>query len=69
MKRYTDEDLLIELEHAVQRAGSQRRFAKASGLSPTFVSMVMNGQARPGPVLAAFLGFREDEKRWVRDES
>ena len=54
------------MERAIETAGGLRRFAQNAGLSATFVSAVRHGQS-PGPKLAAYLGYRDDGKKWVRD--
>ena len=66
--RYTDDDVVLELARAIELAGGVRRFAEAADISATFVSLVANRRCRPGPRIAAYLGFVEDDKRWVRQK-
>jgi len=65
--RFTDDDIVAEIERAIERAGSLRRFAKEAGVSPTFVSLVRRSKSPPGETLARHLGFVDDGKRWVRE--
>jgi hypothetical protein len=63
-KRYTDADVLKELERRIEARGL-RAFAREHGMSPTFVSMVRHGQAAVSSRMANALGFVDDGKRWV----
>ncbi len=64
--RYDDEHIRAELERAIASAGGVRRLADACGLTAGFISQVRLGQSPPGPKLAAYLGYREDSVRWVK---
>jgi hypothetical protein len=66
LHRFTDTDLIVALNRAIDDAGGLRKFARQIGLSPAFVSIVSRGEAKPGPRLAEALGFAEDGKRWVQ---
>lgn len=65
-KRYTDADVIKELERRIAEGGGLRPFARFSGLSPTFISMVRHKQTPVSVTIAAHLGFMDDGKRWVR---
>lgn len=55
VKGYTKEDVLVFLENEIKRLGSQAAFARAWGMSPTYVSEVVSGSRDPGPkILTAF---------------
>jgi hypothetical protein len=64
--RYTDEDIRADLQRAIDEAGSLRKLSDECGLSPTFLSQVRRGDSLPGPTLAAYLGYEDDGKRWIK---
>lgn len=49
-------DALEVIRRAVEKAGSQKAFAKANGLSEPYVSDVMNGRRDPGPRILEAVG-------------
>jgi hypothetical protein len=66
MKRFTDEDIRLEVAALAVEIGT-RQLAKRLGVSPAFVSLVTMGKAKPGPTVAAALGYVDDGKRWIKD--
>ena len=64
-KRYTDGDVLKELERRIEARGL-RAFAREHAMSPTFVSQVRHCQSVVSERMANALGFVDDGKRWVR---
>lgn len=64
-ERFTDADVLSELERRIVEAGGLRAFARHVGLSPAFLSMVRLGRSPVSPRVAEALGFVDDGKRWV----
>ena len=65
MKRFKDHDIVAELQARVAATGV-RKLAKELGVSPTYVSQVVNGKLPPGPGVAGPLGFVDDGYRWVK---
>lgn len=48
-----------ELRSACAAAGGQAAWAKKAGISPQYVSDVVNGRKDPGPGMLAALGLRK----------
>lgn len=65
MKRYTDNDIRHEVAELAEEHGT-RQLAKRLGVSPTMVSHITLGKAKPGPRVAAALGYQDDGKRWIK---
>lgn len=64
--RYSDDDVRAALEREIASEGSLRKLSERVGVSPSYISMVRQGKAPPGAMLAEVLGFIEDGRRWVR---
>lgn len=64
-KRFSDSDVLSELERRIVEAGGLRAFARQAGLSASFLSMVRLGQSPVSTRVAEALGFLDDGQRWV----
>ena len=54
--------LLISLRHEVEKAGSQRNWAREHNVSEAHLSDVLLGRCQPGPLIARALGF---EPAWI----
>ena len=65
-KRFSDSDVLDELERRIVEAGGLRAFARQAGLSAAFLSMVRLRQSPVSTRVANALGFLDDGQRWVR---
>jgi transcriptional regulator with XRE-family HTH domain len=50
------EQLIAKLKHLAEKAGSQAALAKELGVSPSYLSDVLNGLRQPGISLLAPLG-------------
>lgn len=66
--RYTNADLKNELESLVRTRGL-RHVARQISVSPTLVSQIVHGRTLPGPTVAAYLGYVDDGKRWIKRAS
>lgn len=53
----TEADVLRVLARECRRCGTQAEWAKAQGISPTYVSDVLKGRRAPGDSILAALGF------------
>lgn len=53
----TEADILRMLLRECRRAGTQAEWAKAQGLSATYVSDVLKGRRAPGDSILSALGF------------
>lgn len=62
--RFSDQDVILALSGKIA-AKSLRKVAADIGVTPAFLSFVMNGKAKPGPKVAEALGFQEDGLRWI----
>jgi DNA-binding transcriptional regulator YdaS (Cro superfamily) len=60
-----DAFLISALRHDCNCSGSQRKWAKANGFSPAYVSDVLSGRRDVSENLAAKLGFRR-VRQWER---
>jgi hypothetical protein len=47
------------LRDAIQAAGSQQAFARSIGISPTYLSDVLNARREPGDAILRALGLRK----------
>lgn len=63
--RYSDEQVRQALQERIE-ASSLRAVAGEIGITPSFLSQVMRGNAPPSDKLAAYVGFHEDGLRWVK---
>jgi transcriptional regulator with XRE-family HTH domain len=63
--RYSDENVRGVLRQAISES-SLRSVAKKIGVTPSFLSQVMRGNAPPSDKLAAFAGFHADGLKWVK---
>lgn len=61
----TDEQMLDILSDACNKAGSQRAFAKANKVSPSFINAVLKGKKKITPALGKVLGYKK-VKNWVK---
>ncbi len=50
--------IVAELRRAVKATGTLRAFARASGVSPAYVCLVLAGKRLPGPAILRALGLR-----------
>lgn len=55
----TQFDVFIEIRKACAAAGSQSAWAEANGMSPAYVSDVLNSRREPGAKILAALGLRK----------
>jgi hypothetical protein len=54
----TKDELLVLLREACAAAESQQAWAKAHGMSASYVGDVLRGRREPGPKVCAVLGFK-----------
>lgn len=52
-------EIYVELRIAYRKAGGQGKWAKANGVTPQYVSDVLNARRDPGPKILGPLGFVE----------
>lgn len=55
----TVDDVVKRLAGAVEKAGSQIRFAKANQLSPAYTNDVLRGRKEPGQGILKALGLKK----------
>lgn len=62
-------DVQRKLRRACSYAGSQKRVAEIAGVSPQYISDVLNGKREPGQAILTYLGlervisYREVERK------
>ncbi len=52
-------DIFLALSSACEQAGGQTAWAEKNGVSPTYVSLVLNAKINPGPLILSALGYRK----------
>lgn len=52
-------DVLARLRRACREAGNQQAWAAANGVSPTYLSDVLNARREPGDAILGALGLRK----------
>jgi len=52
-------EIFYALTAACSDAGGQTAWAEKNGISPTYVSLVLNAKTEPGPKILAALGYRK----------
>ncbi len=65
MKQRNETQIRAMLAARVASAGSQVALAKSLGISPVYISDVLNGRRSPGKTLLKALGYR---RVWVAEE-
>ena len=64
MKQRNETQIRAMLAARVSAAGSQVALAKSLGISPVYISDVLNGRRSPGKTLLKALGYR---RLWVAE--
>ncbi len=61
MKPLSKNEVLALLRARAEKAGSQRALAERLGVTPAYLSDVLQGRREPGPKILAALGLRRVE--------
>lgn len=59
---YTQAQVVQRIKDGIATAGSLRAYAKQSGASRAYLSLVTLGKLPPGPIILRFLGLRRERQ-------